>query len=443
MVQEQITIYTDGSCINNGKQNAACGGGIWVSDNNPLNKTISIPGNKHSNQIGELTAVLVALQSINPLTPLKIITDSKYTINRLTTHLQDWEDIGWIGIENMTLFQAAAYHLRRRPAPTTFQWTKGHDGHIGNEQADKLALTGAQRVDTDVINTYVPRNFDIQGAKLTKMTQKLAYKAIMCKTHLEYKRATLSLLDVSRFAIQSISSSLETDAAIWWSCRSKDISKNIQAFIYKTLNAAYRIGEFWTQVPTFEHRAMCQLCPGETESMEHILTQCSCPTRTTIWELARQLWPQHHRPWPTPHIGLILGCGLLSIPTVQPEDNTPHKRKAALKKGASRLLRILISESAHLIWTLRCERVIREVTHIEDNVKKRWLSVIDRRLQLDREIACKTRRDHKTTIRVKNTWSEVIHDPLHNQPPPDNWVTHPEVLVGIKLPRPSQSVAPR
>jgi hypothetical protein len=83
------------------------------------------------------------------------------------------------------------------------------------------------------------------------------------------------------------------------------------------------------------------------------------------------------------------------------------------------------------------------VTHIEDNVKKRWLNVIDRRLQLDRAIACKTRWDHKTTIRVKNMWSEVIHDPLHNQPPPNNWVTNPEVLVGIKLPRPSQSVAPR
>jgi ribonuclease HI len=349
MVREQITIYTDGSCMNNGKQNTACGGGIWISDNNPLNKTISIPGNKHSNQIGELTAVLVALQSVNPLTPLKIITDSKYTINRLTTHLQDWEDIGWIGIENVTLFQAAAYHLRRRPAPTTFQWTKGHDGHIRNEQADKLALTGAQRVDTDVLNTYMSRNFNIQGAKLTKMTQKLAYKAIMCKTHLKYKRATLSLLDISRFAIQSISSSLETDAAIWWSCRSKDISKNIQAFIYKTLNAAYHIGEFWTQVPTFEHQAMCQLCPGETESMEHIITQCSCPMRTTIWELACQLWPQHHRPWPAPHIGLILGCGLLSIPTAQPEDNAPHKKEAALKKDTSHLLHIIISESAHLI----------------------------------------------------------------------------------------------
>ncbi|KAG2063309.1 hypothetical protein BDR04DRAFT_1131112 [Suillus decipiens] len=327
--------------MNNGKQNATCGGGIWISENNPLNKAISIPGIRHSNQIGELAAVLVAIQS--------------YTINGLTTHLKDWEDIGWIGIENADLFQATAYHLRRRPAPTTFQWTKGHDGHTGNEQADRLALAGAQRTDTDVINTYVPRNFDIQGAKLTKITQKLAYKAIMNQSHLEYKKTTLSLLDVSRFAIQMVSSSLETDAAIWRSCRNNDMSKNVQAFLYKTLNAAYRIGDFWAQIPMYEHRAICQLRPGETETMEHILTQCGDPARKIIWELASKLWPPNHRPWPEPSIGIILGCGLISIP------NTT---------GASRLLKISLSESAHLIWSLRCERVIRETTHTEENIRK-------------------------------------------------------------------------
>ncbi|KAG2144793.1 RnaseH-domain-containing protein [Suillus cothurnatus] len=374
---------------------------------------------------------------------MKIITDSKYTINGLTTHLKNWEDIGWIGIENATLFQATAYHLRRRSAPTIFQWTKGHDGHTGNEQADRLALIGALREDTDTIDTYVPRNFDIQGAKLTKITQKLAYKAIMNKTHLEYKKITLSLLDVSRFAIQTISSSLETDAAIWRSCRSKDISKNVQTFIYKTLNAAYRIGDFWAQIPMYEHRATCSLCPGETESMEHILTQCSGPTRQIIWKLAEKLWPSTHRNWPTPNIGTILGCGLISIPNTQQAGNAPHHRDTALKKGASRLLKILISESAHLIWTLRCERVIRETSHLEGNIEKRWRNIIDRRLQLDRAIASKTRRDRKTIIRVKNTWSDIIQDTSNNQHPPDDWVTNQEVLVGIKLPRPAQTVATR
>ncbi|KAG2121045.1 uncharacterized protein F5147DRAFT_562557, partial [Suillus discolor] len=71
----QLTVYTDGLCTNNGKQNAVCSGGIWAGENHQLNKAIKIPRDNHSNQIGELTTVLVALQLVNPLSPLKIIID--------------------------------------------------------------------------------------------------------------------------------------------------------------------------------------------------------------------------------------------------------------------------------------------------------------------------------------------------------------------------------
>ncbi|KIK38571.1 hypothetical protein CY34DRAFT_25586 [Suillus luteus UH-Slu-Lm8-n1] len=360
--------------------------------------------------------------------------DSKYVINGLTTHLKHWEDIGWIGIDNATFFQAIAYQLRRRPAPTTFQWVKGHAGHLGNERADHLALTGTLRPVPDTIDTYVPRNFDVQGAKLSDITQQLAYKAIMKKTQLNYHRSTLCLLDVTRFAIEPISKTLETDEAIWRGCRNKDITKNIQMFIYKTLNNAYRIGDFWSPIPAYEHRAKCMICRDEIENMEHILVLCNDPARKIIWDLAKGIWPTEHGPWPDPHIGIILGCGLISLPQAQNNEN--------LTMGASRLLRILISESAYLIWVLRCERVIRGTDHSENTIKKRWVNAIDKRLQLDRALASKNRRKPKTTTKVENTWSGIIHD-SSLQPPQNNWATNLEVLVGIKLPRPSQTEATR
>jgi ribonuclease HI len=279
----QLTIYTDGSCSNNGKQNAVCGSGIWVGDNHHLNKAIKVPGTSHSNQIGELSAVLVALQSADILTPLKIITDSRYVIDGLTSHLTNWEDIGWIGIANATLFKAVAYHLRRCPAPTTFQWTKGHDGQLGNERADKLASEGAHHTEPDNIDTYVPRNFDIQGAKLTKISQKLAYMEIMSRTNLTHKRTTLALLDITRLTVEALLSNQETNETIWHSCRNTDISKNIQLFLYKALHNAHRVGEFWKTIPDHEHRALCTQCPGEIESISHILTDCNNLVNKTIW----------------------------------------------------------------------------------------------------------------------------------------------------------------
>ena len=54
-------VYTDGACMHNGKMNARCGGsGVWIEANNALNKAIGVPGNKQSNQIGEITAVVAA-----------------------------------------------------------------------------------------------------------------------------------------------------------------------------------------------------------------------------------------------------------------------------------------------------------------------------------------------------------------------------------------------
>jgi hypothetical protein len=346
----------------------------------------------------------------------------------------------------VNLSEFIAFHIlvRQRPTPTSFKWVKGHQGTIGNERADQLALTGALRPEPDELDTYVPRNFDLQGAKLSAITQKLAYQAITNTPNPEYKRTTSSLLDLTRYAVESLTSSLETDGAIWKGCRHKDITKKIQMYLYKTLNNAYRIGDFWSKIPTYEHRAMCQLCQGETDSMEHILINCRDPVRTTIWDLAKKLWPEKHGPWPTPHIGLVLGCGIIALPR-RPnngnENNTNNTNNNKTPTGASRLLRILISESAHLIWTMRCDRMINGTTHSEQITKHRWHNAINKRLHLDRAIASKNRRNLKTAMAVKNTWSDVI---ATNTPyPQDDWMTNLEVLVGIGLPRPSQTVVTR
>ncbi|KAG2032909.1 hypothetical protein BDR03DRAFT_1077719 [Suillus americanus] len=357
-----------------------------------MNHKISMPGTDHLNQIGELVAVLVALQNAPPLTPIKIMTDSKYVITSITTHLVSWEDQVWIDISNAQLFKAIAKVA-------------------GNEEADQLAQRGVQKIVADDIDTYMPRNFDLQGAKLRTISQKTAYKAIMREKCVDTKRATLALLDVgnvmdvTRYTLETVTSTIETDKAIW---------QSFQMFLYKMLNNMFKISDFWTQIPTFEHRAQCQSCREDTESMEHILTQCNHPTKKQIWSLAKSLWPTKHGPWPEPTIGLILGCGALSLPQL-PRDQNPD--------GASRLLKILTSESAHLIWVLRCKRTIKEQTHMDNDIVKRWTNAINRHLQLDRVIACKLKRTPKATTRVHNTWADVIDIDRNTQTRKDDWVT--------------------
>jgi len=289
-MEDQLTIYTDGSCTNNGKANAKCGSGIWINDNNPGNRAIRVPGPSQSNQIGELTAILNALQNTAPYTPISFKTDSRYVIDGLTIHLASWEDRGWINIANSELFRATTYHLRRRSAQTSFEWVKGHSGHHGNDAADRLANEGANKDTYDVIDLNIPPTFNLQGAKLSSITQAIAYHGIRTSTHPpKNKRTTTMNIDVARYAIESISGSLETDATIWKNTRRQDLRRPIQQFLYKAIHGTHKIGEFWEKIPQYEHRATCNLCHEGTETMEHILTECPNPARETTCTLAKNL----------------------------------------------------------------------------------------------------------------------------------------------------------
>ena len=426
-LQDPLTIvYTDGSCINNGKQNAICGGGVWFGDNHPLNRAVRVPGPEQSNQTGEIAALVVALQLSNPLSPLLCITDSRYILDSLTKHLATWENEGWMNISNKSWFQAAAYHLRRRAAPTYFKWVKGHSGEHGNEEADRLANEGTRKTPPDNVDITVPNNFRTHGLKLLTTTQALVYTAITHSTTPTHTNSTNNNLELSRRAIHNMTNNLETTSSIWRSIRHPDIRRPIQAFLFRAMHNSLRIGKFWTHIRNYEHRAKCALCGTHLADLEHILTTCPSPERLTVWKAARRTWPISLPNWQQPSYSQILGCGSITPPT-----STDHER-TTLARARARLLRIIISESAHLIWVLRCERVISERTHTVNEIEQRWLDKLNSRLHIDRRRA----KSRPTLIKqVQSTWQYVLPDGATHLP--RDWVTNPEVLVGIRLPRPS------
>ncbi|KAG0693370.1 RnaseH-domain-containing protein [Suillus ampliporus] len=343
-------------------------------------RTIKIPGKRQSNQIAEIAAILIALQQMAPYIPITFVTDSRYAIEGLTKNLPEWENRGWIDIENSEYLKATAYHLRKRSAQTSFIWVKGHNGHHSNEQADRLANEGANKPNEDMIDLSTTNN-----------------------------------LDITRYTIQTLTGHLEEDAMIWKGCRNKDLPRKTQQFPYKAIHGAYRIGEYWSNIPTYKHQAKCSHCQAEIETLEHIMIECPNSARTTIWNLASNLWPAKYGEWPQITIGTVIGCIM-------------------------RLLRILISESAHLIWVLRCDRTINGVQHSEQSITKRWMTILNKRLQTDRITAKTIIRKEKYRNLVTSTWSDVITtNTNHNK----NWAIALEVLVGIIPPRPSTNEAPR
>ena len=429
------SVYTDGACYNNGKLNARCGSGIWFAPDDPRNDALRIPGSHQSNQVGEVAAVIQAT-SVTPLfRPLTILSDSMYTIEGLTEHLSTWEDIGWIGIKNAALFKRAAYLLKRRTATTHFRWIKGHSGEQGNEECDRLAKAGADKPIPDVLTLDVPATFDLQGAKLSALNQATAYRGIMERLPHPHRETTSVNLQATREAIHGYNGLLETDEAIWSGMRRRTLRTRTKQFLYKAMHGTQKVGTFWQPIQRYEQREFCTTC-RVTESMEHILVHCQAAPRRLIWALAEELWPHERNLWPEISLGIILGCGTITLPPGENQEE-PNGRgnivQRTQKRGAERLLQILISEATHLIWVLRCERVIgneeqnEERTHTEREIKSRWFKSINARLTEDKITATKVKRDKKSLQQVKETWGPVLE---RSTELPHNWVHIREVLVG-------------
>jgi len=118
---------------------------------------------------------VAALQAAPPAADLTIITDSRYAIQSLTHSLDHHEDAAWIGVPNAAWIKAAAYQLWRRSAPTHLKWVKGHNGTTGNEEANKLAVKGTNKLIPNNIDLLIPPSFDPTGLHLSTMTQASAY----------------------------------------------------------------------------------------------------------------------------------------------------------------------------------------------------------------------------------------------------------------------------
>ncbi|KAI0302476.1 ribonuclease H-like protein, partial [Russula brevipes] len=421
-----ITVYTDGACLDNGKANARCGSGIWFGKNDPRNTAIRIPGPEQSNQVGEITGIIVAASKTPLFQPLEIVSDSRYAIDGLTTHLNNWEDKGWIDIKNAAYFKKATYLLRKRTATTTLRWVKGHNGIGGNEESDRLADEGARKEQADALDLEIPKEFNMQGAKVIKLTQATAYKGIRRHplNQPTDRPATMITLQSIQDAVQQYTGTLETHEAIWESTRKPVFRRRVTQYMYKTIHNAYLIGRYWTHIPGSQDRHRCTTC-GQTESMEHILTQCTALPTETIWSLAKSAWPHQEFQWPEISTGLILGCGAIPSPKRSPNHQEPPGPRNT--KGATRLLQILISEAAHLIWVLRCERVIQKRVHTAQEIKTRWTRAINERLTTDKIAAIMIKRNKTYTKLIKNTWEKLL---LSEGTLPNNWLHRSEVLVG-------------
>ncbi|KAJ7203279.1 hypothetical protein GGX14DRAFT_535913 [Mycena pura] len=365
----------------------------------------------------------MAVRKVSVETTLTIVSAQPYVQEAMNKKLGRWENEGWVGVKHRDILRC----LRSLGPP--------HERPVGKPPR-YLAKRAARAQVTGVWDMTLPTGMTLPGLRLQGNRQKIFYRSIREeKTEkLRARPSTANKLKVIRDAVYDTFGREVTDAQIWNSLLAKDFLPRPSQFFWKCVHNAHKVGSYWTHIPDCGDRATCRDC-GEPEDLEHILVRCESPGREMIWAAAKTLWLERQKTWPeilyhfiqfslavTLSLGTILGCGLAEF----------RDSRGKIDRGAQRLYRVLISESAYLIWRLRNERVIDRDGEpaSEEEIVNKFKFTINQRLQMDRLLANRPRRGKLPKLPPKlvlATWSGIM-DNEHSLP--TDWLGEPRVLVG-------------
>jgi ribonuclease HI len=142
---EKVKIYTDGAC----KGNPGPGGyGCIIVQGG---KTRELKGGNKSttNNIMEMTAIVVALQQLKEPCEVELTTDSQYVVKGMTEWIDGWIRKNWVTaskqpVKNKDLWLKLLQ--LSEPHKVKWVWVRGHNGHPENERADVLANQGVDEL---------------------------------------------------------------------------------------------------------------------------------------------------------------------------------------------------------------------------------------------------------------------------------------------------------
>lgn len=137
-MSQAVEIFTDGAC----RGNPGPGGWGVLLRYGDCEKMLKGGELLTTNNRMELTAAIVALESLKRGCDVVLTTDSRYLMQGIGSWLADWKRRGWKTaarkpIKNEDLWQRLdAISGKHR---IEWRWIRGHSGHPENERADRLA----------------------------------------------------------------------------------------------------------------------------------------------------------------------------------------------------------------------------------------------------------------------------------------------------------------
>lgn len=140
-----VYLYTDGAC----KGNPGPGGWGYLLKCGENSIQDSGSEKDTTNNRMELMAVINGLSKLNRFCNVIISTDSQYVKNGMEEWIHNWKKNGWKSsnkkpVKNVDLWQQLDALVQKFNA--SWEWVKGHSGHVENEIVDTLASNAAESI---------------------------------------------------------------------------------------------------------------------------------------------------------------------------------------------------------------------------------------------------------------------------------------------------------
>lgn len=139
---KEVTIYTDGACRGNGKEDTIGGFGIVLIYNENIKEIKEAFKNTTNNKM-ELMAVIKALSLLKEPCSVSLYSDSAYVVNAVNSSwIKGWQKNNWKNskkepVKNRELWEELIKLLSIHRV--TFIKVKGHSDNEYNNRCDKLA----------------------------------------------------------------------------------------------------------------------------------------------------------------------------------------------------------------------------------------------------------------------------------------------------------------
>lgn len=133
-----IEIFADGACSGN----PGAGGYGAVLRSGRKEKELSGCDPMTTNNRMELTAVIMALEALKRPCRVKVVTDSNYVVQGMTSWISRWLKNNWKNAQKQEVINRDLWERLLSLSSLhdiEWRWIKGHDGFPENERCDRIA----------------------------------------------------------------------------------------------------------------------------------------------------------------------------------------------------------------------------------------------------------------------------------------------------------------